>query len=108
MISPDPKLIVVVGATGRQGGQVVRHLVQQGWSVRALTRKPSSAKASQLKQLGVEVVRANLDDTASLEAAFRNAYGVYNVQAPVPAKIEIEIQQGKNVAAVAHKTGVQH
>jgi uncharacterized protein YbjT (DUF2867 family) len=108
MNSTQGKTIVVVGATGRQGQQVARHLVRQGWTVRGLTRKPAGKKADLLRQWGVQIVKANLEDIASLEAAFQNAYGVYDMQAPVPGKINVEIQQGKNVAAAAQKTGVQH
>ena len=108
MISTEGKTIAVVGATGRQGGQVVRHLLDQGWRVRALTRKPESKKALELKALGAEVMKADLEDPASLEAAFKNVYGVFNMQAPVPGKIEVEIRQGRNAAEAAKKMGVQH
>ena len=108
MMSNEGKTIVVAGATGRQGGQVVRHLLNQGWRVRALTRKPKSKKAAALRRLGAEVTTANLNDQATLEAAFKNAYGVFNVQSPVAGKIDIEIQQGTNVAAAAKETGIQH
>lgn len=108
MITKEGKTIAVVGATGRQGSQVVRHLLQQGWRVRALTRKPESKKAAQLKASGAEVVKADLEDKASLEAAFEDAYGVYNMQAPVPGKIEVEIRQGRNAAEAAKRTGVRH
>src|SRR5215217_9022612 len=76
MIFTEDKTIAVIGATGRQGGQVVRHLLNHGWQVRGLTRNPESKKAAALKALGVEVVKADLEDKASLEAAFENAYGV--------------------------------
>jgi uncharacterized protein YbjT (DUF2867 family) len=108
MISREGKMIVVVGATGRQGGQVVRHLLKDGWRVRALTRTPESKKADALKALGAEVVKANLEDPASLESAFANAYGLYNMQAPIPGKIEVEIRQGKNAAEAAKKTAIRH
>jgi uncharacterized protein YbjT (DUF2867 family) len=108
MMSTAGKTIVVIGATGRQGGQVVRHLLKEGWQVRALTRSPESKKAAPLKALGAEMVRADLEERASLEAAFENAYGVFNMQAPVPGKIEVEIRQGRNAAESARKMGVQH
>jgi len=108
MILTEGKTIAVIGATGRQGGQVVRQLLQQGWRVRALTRKPESQKALALKSSGAEIRKADLEDPASLEAAFENAYGVYNMQASVPGKIEIEIRQGRNAAEAAKKTGVRH
>jgi uncharacterized protein YbjT (DUF2867 family) len=108
MISKEGKTVVVLGATGRQGGQVARHLVKEGWQVRAVTRKPESKKAADLKALGTEVVQADMNDQNSLEAAFRGAYGVFNMQAPVSGKIEVEIQHGRNVAEAAKKTGIQH
>jgi uncharacterized protein YbjT (DUF2867 family) len=108
MISKEGKVIVVIGATGRQGGQVARHLVKDGWQVRGITRTPESKKAAALQSLGVEVVRADMNDKSSLESAFQNAYGVFNMQAPVPGKIEVEIQQGRNVAEAAKKAGIRH
>lgn len=108
MISTDGKMIAVLGATGRQGGQVARHLLHQGWRVRAITRKPESKKAIPLKELGAEIVKADLEDPASLESAFENAYGVYAMQPPVPGKMEVEVRQGRNAAEAAKKTGVQH
>ena len=108
MISTEGKAIVVIGATGRQGGQVVQYLLRQGWQVRGMTRKPESKKAAALKTLGAEVVQADLEDTASLETAFENAYGVFNMQAHAPGKIEVEIRQGRNAAEAAKRTGVKH
>ncbi|HEU0295514.1 MAG TPA: NmrA/HSCARG family protein [Anaerolineales bacterium] len=108
MISTEGKTIAVLGATGRQGGQVVRHLANQGWRVRAITRKPEGKKAEALKALGIDVVQADLEDKPSLEAAFEKSYGLYNVQAPVPGKIEVEIRQGTNAAEAAKKTGIRH
>ena len=108
MISSEGKTIVVVGATGRQGGQVARHLLSQGWRVVGLTRKPESKKAAALKALGAELIQADLEDIASLEAAFRDAYGLYNMQPPAPGKPEVEIRQGRNAAQAAQRTGVKH
>lgn len=108
MISTEGKTIVVVGATGRQGGAVARHLLKHGRRVRGLTRKPESKKAAELKALGAEVVKADLEDRSSLESAFENAYGVYNMQAPVPGKMEVEIRQGRIAAEAAKRTGVRH
>jgi uncharacterized protein YbjT (DUF2867 family) len=108
MISTEGKTIAVVGATGRQGGQVARHLLNQGWRVRALTRTPESKKAAALKELGADPVKADLEDKASLEAAFAGAYGLYDIQIPVSGKIEVEIAQGRNAAEAAKKTGIRH
>ena len=108
MISSTGKTIAVIGATGRQGGQVVRHLLEQGWQVRALSRNPGAQKAGPLRALGAQVVQANMDDRGSLEAAFANAYGVYVTGVPVPGKMEVEIRQGKNTAEAARASGVKH
>ena len=108
MISTEGKTIVVIGATGRQGGQVVRHLLREGWGVRALTRKPESKKAMELKASGAEIVGGDLEDKASLEAAFADAYGLYDIQIPVSGKIDVEINQGRNAAEAAKKTGIRH
>ncbi len=105
-----PDLVVaVVGATGRQGGAVARHLLEGGWRVRALTRRPDSVKARRLAESGADVVRAEMADVATLHAAFRDAYGVFSVQNPMTGGgVETEVRHGKNVAAAAKAMGVQH
>jgi uncharacterized protein YbjT (DUF2867 family) len=107
MVSGD-HLIAVTGATGRQGGAVARHLLADGWQVRALTRKPDREPARKLAALGAEVVQANMADPPSLVRAFTGAYGVYSVQNPMISGLEAEVAQGKNVADAAKKCGVQH
>ena len=68
------KLIAVVGATGHQGGSVVStFLNEQGWRIRGLTRNRNSPAAQALSARGVEMVNADLDDVASLTAAFQGA-----------------------------------
>ena len=52
MNSEEKKIIVVVGATGRQGREVVRQLVRDGWRVKGMTRKPESKKAAVVRVLG--------------------------------------------------------
>ena len=76
----DKKIIAVVGATGAQGGGLVRAIVNDpgsGFVARAITRDVNSEKAQALAKLGVEVVAANLDDADSLARAFAGAYGVF-------------------------------
>ena len=69
------KLIAVIGATGQQGGAVVRALQAQGqFKVRALTRNPGKHRG-----LADEVVEADLDRPETLKAAFEGAYGVFLV-----------------------------
>jgi NAD(P)-dependent dehydrogenase (short-subunit alcohol dehydrogenase family) len=73
-------LIVVIGATGGQGGSVVdTFLNEPNWRVRGITRNSSSRKAEALKRRGVEVVQANLDDPASLVPAFEGANAIFLV-----------------------------
>lgn len=108
MISGEGKTIAVVGATGRQGGQVARQLLRQGWKVRALTRKPATEKAVDLYIAGAEVVQADLDDKESLESAFASVYGVFHMQPPALGQLDREIRQGRNAAEAAKLTGVKH
>jgi uncharacterized protein YbjT (DUF2867 family) len=100
--------IVVTGATGLQGGAVTRHLLKDGWHVRALTRNASSAQAQALAALGAEVVQGDMGEIASLRPIFAGAYGVYSVQNPFIGGPEAEVRQGINVADVARESGVQH
>ena len=108
MMSTNGRTIAVVGATGRQGDQVVRHLLEDGWHVRALTRRPAGGKAAVLKERGADVVRADLEDPTSLDAAFADAYGVFSMQPPHSGSIEIEIRQGLNAARAAERAGIRH
>ena len=108
MNSKEGKIIVVVGATGRQGREVVRQLVGDGWRVKGLTRNTESKKALAVRALGAELVPADLDDITTLESAFQGAYGLYTMQPPIPGRPENEIQQGRNVALAAQKMKVQH
>ena len=78
----DKKIIAVVGATGAQGGGLVRAILadpQGGFAVRALTRDPNTEKAKALAAMGAEVVAADVDDAESLTRAFSGAYGAFCV-----------------------------
>src|SRR5215216_6032667 len=97
------KIILVTGATGRQGGATAGHLLTNGWRVRALTRDPNKPAAQTLQQAGAEVIQGDYDDWASLEAAMHGVYGVFSVQASVD-----EVRQGKQIADVAKAASVQH
>jgi len=79
---PDKKVIAVVGATGAQGGGLVRAILSQpssGFAARAITRDVNSEKAKELAKLGAEVVAADVDDMESLKRAFHGAHGAYCV-----------------------------
>ena len=101
-------VVVVTGATGRQGGAAARHLLSNGWRVRALTRNPKSKAAQRLQRAGVDVVRADMGNPATLLPAFQDAYGVFSVQNPLTSGLEAEITQGRNVADAAWETGIKH
>jgi uncharacterized protein YbjT (DUF2867 family) len=78
----SPKIIAVVGATGSQGGGLARAILADpdgGFAVRAITRDASSEKARALADLGAEVVEADIDNEADLDAVFAGAYGAYCV-----------------------------
>src|SRR5438477_9743711 len=75
MLSNNEKLIAVIGATGQQGGGVVRALQARGqFKVRALTRDPDKHR-----ELAEEVVEADLNRPETLAAAFKGAHGVFLV-----------------------------
>ncbi|MCA9661234.1 MAG: NmrA/HSCARG family protein [Myxococcales bacterium] len=101
-MNTSKKIIAVVGATGAQGGGVVKALAERGtFRVRALTRDPSKAEG-----LADEVVRADLDDPASLAAAFAGAHGVF-VVTNFWAGAD-ELAQGQRAIAAAKEAGVDH
>ncbi len=108
----EKKIIAVVGATGAQGGGLVRAILNDesgGFSARALTRDVNSDKAKELAKLGAEVVAADVDDVESLKRAFRGAYGAYCVTffwahfSP-----EKEVSSATNMARAAKHAGLQH
>ncbi len=108
MVAAGEKIILVTGATGQQGGAVAAELLGRGRRIRAMTRKPESAKAKDLQRRGAEVVSGDLDDAGSLERALRGVWGVFAVQNTWEAGVEGEETQGKRIAEIARKTGVQH
>lgn len=101
-------LILVTGATGQQGGATARELLKAGHKVRAMTRNPEGDAARVLAALGAEVVQGDLNDVASLERALAGAWGVFAVQNTWEAGVEQEEVQGKRIAELARKAGVQH
>ena len=79
---PDRKVIAVLGATGAQGGGLVRAILNDpngGFAARVLTRDVNGVKAQEFARLGAEVVAADVDDPESLKKAFEGAYGAYCV-----------------------------
>ena len=108
----DKKVIAVLGATGAQGGGLVRAILADksgDFTARALTRNVNSDKAKALADMGAEVVAADIDDYESLKKAFAGAYGVYGVtffwEHFSPEK---ETAQAASIAKAAKETNVQH
>jgi uncharacterized protein YbjT (DUF2867 family) len=102
------KKVLITGATGKQGGAVLRHLMGSAFELRALTRKPESDAARALAAQGVELVRGDLDDVGSLKAALAGVWGVFAVQDTWSAGVEKEEEQGKRIARLARELGVEH
>jgi uncharacterized protein YbjT (DUF2867 family) len=102
------RTVLVTGATGRQGGAVVRHMLRKGWNLRALTRSTSSHAAQELARQGVELVQGDLEDAGSLARAAVGVYGLYSVQDFWAVGAKREAMQGKNIADAAKKARVQH
>jgi uncharacterized protein YbjT (DUF2867 family) len=117
----EKQIIAVVGATGAQGGGLVRAILADRsgrFAARALTRDPGSARAGELAALGAEVVQADLDDAAGLRKAFDGAHGVFVVtnfweprtpeeQRARPATTK-ELEQAANAARAGREAGVRH
>lgn len=108
----EKKTIAVVGATGAQGGGLVRAILADpagGFAARAITRDARSASARALADLGAEVVAADIDDEASVAEALRGAHGAYCVTffwahfSP-----EKEAAQARNMARAAAAAGIRH
>jgi uncharacterized protein YbjT (DUF2867 family) len=102
------EFVLVTGATGQQGGAVARALVVAGMPVHALVRDPGSTKARALAELGVQLVRGDLDEPESLRAAMDGARGLFSVQTPDFANLlgDTEIDRARTLAAAAAAAGV--
>ena len=108
----DPKIIAVIGATGAQGGGLVRAILRDkngGFAARAVTRNPGSDKAKALAKAGAEVVVADTGDQKTVERAFAGAHGAFCVTnfwehfSP-----ERELADATNMAKAAKQAGVRH
>jgi len=109
---PDKKVIAVLGATGAQGGGLVRAILNDpngGFTARVLTRDVNSPKARELAKQGAEVVAADVDDLASLNRGFAGAYGAYCVTFFwahfLPEK---EMEEVKAMAEASRSEGLKH
>lgn len=110
MSNHNNKIILVTGGTGQQGGAVARYLLKDGWKLRALVRDPNKDAAQSLAQRGAELVKGDLYDRASVDAALKNVYGVFSVQNfwLKDVGFDGEIKQGILLADAAKAASVQH
>ncbi|MGV9679503.1 NmrA/HSCARG family protein [Nocardia sp. NPDC003482] len=102
------RFVVVTGATGQQGGAVAKHLLAQGWPVRALTRDATAPKARALATAGAEVVEGTFEDEATIDRYLEGAYGLYIVHPGPISPDQDEIRAGKLLADAAAKHDVAH
>jgi uncharacterized protein YbjT (DUF2867 family) len=100
--------VLVTGATGKQGGHLVRELLSRGHSVRALTRRPDSPAAAALVQLGATIAAGDFDDQESLQRAARGVDTVFAMSTPFEAGDKAETREGINVILAAKAAGVKH
>ena len=111
-VKTDKKIIAVMGATGAQGGGLVRAILDDktgGFAARAVTRDPNSEKAKALADAGAEVVAGNIDNVKSLQKAFEGAHGAFCVTFFWEhMKPELELTHARNMAQAAKEAAVHH
>lgn len=108
------KLLTVFGATGNQGGSVIRSVLRHpatstAFKVRGITRDPAKLASQKLADKGVEMVKGDLLDKDSLRSALKGSHSVYLVTNYWESlSLDTEVTQGKNVADVCKEIGVKH
>lgn len=100
--------VLVIGATGNQGGAVVEFLLPKGHNIRTLTRKPDSDAAKKLTEQGVEVMKGDFSDSDSLLKAATGMDTIYAMTTPFEEGTEAEVKQGIAIADTAKKAEVGH
>src|SRR4029078_6481035 len=98
--------VVATGGTGKQGGAVVKSLLERGHEVRAVTRSTDSAKARELANAGVTLVRASREDTAALTKALEGATSLFAMTTPFEEGTQAETRHGMSAAEAAKAAGV--
>jgi uncharacterized protein YbjT (DUF2867 family) len=106
--------VLVIGATGQQGGAAVYELLERGRTVHALVRDPDRPGARLLREAGAELVTGDLDDPSSLRAAMSSVHGVFLVLTMMTGPrvtldgVAAEERRGRTVADIAQETGIGH
>jgi uncharacterized protein YbjT (DUF2867 family) len=110
----DSKTIVICGATGNIGSAVVESLLRKKlWNIVALSRNPDGAKARALNAKGIKVIKADLQDKASLVSAFRGAHYVFGITQPFSSDYKKsdpkgEVVQGTNIIDSCIENRIEH
>src|SRR5437763_710664 len=97
----EPKSVLVTGATGKQGGALVRVLLNNGHRVSAVTRNVDSPQARELARRGSKLFAADADDIASIQRAARGIDIVFAMATPADGGVEAETRQGINIVNAA-------
>jgi uncharacterized protein YbjT (DUF2867 family) len=102
--------VLVIGATGQQGGSLARLLLQNKHKVYALTRNRNarSSAIQDLENRGANIVEGNLDDSDSLQQVVKNIESIFLMGTPFEDGIEGEIRRGRLVADIAKENKIQH
>lgn len=108
MINKEGKTILVTGAAGHQGKEVVCSLIRNGWKVNALTRGRSYKAIDELKEIGADVMIGDMEDRPTIESAMKDTYGVFLFTTPLEGGLTGEFLRGKTVVETALTTGIQH
>lgn len=107
MDNKSSSLILVVGGTGTQGGNVARELLKHGHRVRVLSRDPASPAAKQIAQQGAEVVKGDLGDPASLTPVMERVTAIFSAQYADPYDPSAELRNASNMVLAAQEAGVR-
>ncbi|KAF2712829.1 putative NAD dependent epimerase/dehydratase [Pleomassaria siparia CBS 279.74] len=102
----SPKTALVIRATGSQGKATTEHLLKAGWTVHALVRDPSDIRALNLKIMGAELHKGEINDIPSVESAIAGCSAVFLNQMPSLTDIEEETRQAGELLDAAKKAGV--
>ncbi len=103
-----PSITAVTGATGAQGGATARALLRGGHAVRALTRRPDSAAANEMRQWCAEVAYTDFAGPSSLEVALAGATGLFAVTTPFETDVDTEVRDGITLLNAAAAGSIEH
>lgn len=107
-MNPETKTVLVIGATGAQGGAVARTLHDAGHRVRALTRNPQSSHARSLSRRGMQVFSGDFDDPETIANAAHGTEAAFIMGTPFEADTEAEVRQTTNTIDAVSDAGVRH